>query len=144
MRKIGLAILVGTLLAVGGVTAASAATVQHPHRCGSHGTVRLDDNANGHHVRVCKGATITVALHAPMADPPDTWWQPITVQPEQGRVLQALPQRILPPRGVTVAAYKAAHRGSAALRSSRRVCPVNPSGPACHAVAFWHVDIDVR
>jgi hypothetical protein len=141
MRKIGIAVLVGVVLSVGGVTAASAATVQHPHRCGLHGTVRLDDNANGHHVRVCKGATITVALHAPMADRPATWWQPIT---EQGRALQAQPQRILPPRGVTVGAYKAAHRGPAALRSSRRVCPVNPSGPACHAVAFWHVDIDVH
>ena len=139
--------VIGTLLALSGVTAASAAsaasaaTVRHPYRCGSHDTVRLDDNANGHHVRVCRGATITIALHAPMADSPDTWWQPIT---EQGRALQAQPQRILPPRGVTVAAFTAAHRGSAALRSSRRVCPVNPSGPACHAVAFWHVQVDVR
>src|SRR5689334_8412336 len=76
MRRIGLAVVIGTLLALSGVTAASAAsaasaaTVRHPYRCGSHDTVRLDDNANGHHVRVCRGATITIALHAPMADSP--------------------------------------------------------------------------
>jgi len=51
---------------------------------------------------------------------------------------------MLPARGVTLGAFTAAHRGSAALRSSRHVCPVNPSGPTCHAVAFWHVEVDVR
>jgi hypothetical protein len=136
MRKVVLSLALLTLLA--GTPAAAA---EQPRRCDR--AIHLDERANGRHVRACPGAHLTVALHAPAADSPDTWWQPITVD-GKAVTLDPYHPRILAARGVTLGFFRAAHHGTATLHSTRRACPVNPTGPACHAIMSWQVDVDVR
>ncbi len=139
MRKVVIGL---SLLSTLAGTPAMAA--EQPRRCGgANQAIQLDDRANGRHLRVCKGARLRVVLHAPAADSPDTWWQPITAD---GRAVQLDPYhpRFALARGVTAGFFRAAHHGSATLRSTRRACPVNPTGPTCHAVAYWQVELDVR
>jgi hypothetical protein len=140
MRKVGLGVVVGALLST--LTIAPASAGVPSSRCDRPGTISLDDRANGRHLRVCKGARLTVVLHAPDADSPDTWWQPITTD---GRAIQPDPYHphILPARGVTVGFFRASHHGEATLRSTRRVCPTGPTGPTCHAVLSWQVDVAI-
>lgn len=141
MRRVVVSVAVGVLLSTLAITPASAA--DRTENCRRPGTVQLDDRANGRHLRVCNGARLAVVLHAPDADSPDTWWQPITTD---DRAVQPDPYhpRFLPARGVTAGFFRARHHGPATLRSTRRVCPLNPTGPICHAVASWQVDVDVR
>jgi hypothetical protein len=140
MRKVT-TLVVGALLAMlAGAPASAAAPSYH---CGRSGTITLDDRANGRHQRACKGARLTVVLHAPATESPDMWWTAITVD---GRAVQVDPNhpRVLPARGVTLGFFRAAHHGTATLHSTRHVCPLNPGGPTCHAVAYWQVTIDVH
>jgi hypothetical protein len=137
MRKI----VIGAVALVSLLAGTPASAAEQPRRCDR--AVQLDDRSNGTHARVCKGAHLTVVLPAPAADGPDTWWQPITAD---GRAVTLDPYhpRIVPARGVTVGFFRAAHHGAATLRSTRRICPVNPGGPTCHAMMSWRVEVDVR
>jgi len=141
IRLLGAAATVGVLLSGGfAATANASSTVSAPCWLGNHRDVHLTARDNGRRLRVCRGAKIDAFLRAPLDAP---LWTPIAIT---GGAVALDPHHphILLPRGVTAGFFVAARRGTSELTSTRPACPPNPTGPTCHAIQAWRVDISVR
>jgi len=141
VRFIGVAIATGALLS-GGFAAAASASPALPAPCwlGNHHDLHLTATDNGRRLRVCRGTKIDVVLRAPIDAP---MWTPITATGHAVSLDSHHPHVFLP-RGVTAGYFVATRPGTSELTSTRPACPPNPTGPTCHAIQAWRVDISVR
>lgn len=105
-------------------------------------TVQLTTADNGG--RFCLEASqrlrVVLSVNPEQYPDPANWWSPVELS---GTSLTRLPMTELPVRGTTLAAFRAAHRGSSVLSSTRNPCPPN-SPVICGApVYLWRVTIFV-
>ena len=124
------AVMLGACGTVGCVCGpAGYPTPPPPHTPGPSAGFDVVISDNDRAVTVKSGARIELILHA---KPGMSDWSGVNV--DDYTVLQAIPTGITAARGVTVAGYQAARKGTATIRAT--ATPLCSPGQACPAIAM--------